>query len=93
MTKLLETVHDLMKLSKDGLEEALLDPKYNKANLRMLLKQSVALLKEKNEVIHVYEEKKEKQDEKICVACGGSGVYDTFGSPPCGACDGAGFEK
>lgn len=86
MTKFLETVQDLMKLSKNELEEVLLDPKYNKANLRMLLKQSVALLKEKNE-------KEENQDEKTCVACGGSGVYDTFGSPPCGACNGTGVEK
>lgn len=26
-----------------------------------------------------------------CYACNGTGVYDTTGSPPCGACDGKGY--
>jgi DnaJ-class molecular chaperone len=30
---------------------------------------------------------------KPCVACNGSGVYDSFGSPSCGACDGLGKTK
>lgn len=28
-----------------------------------------------------------------CVACNGSGHYDSNGSPPCGACDGTGVEQ
>ena len=28
-----------------------------------------------------------------CVACNGSGYYDSNGSPPCGACDGTGRER
>lgn len=28
-----------------------------------------------------------------CTACSGSGVYDTFGSPKCAACDGTGKER
>lgn len=28
-----------------------------------------------------------------CTACAGSGYYDSFGSPPCGACDGTGKER
>lgn len=34
---------------------------------------------------------KESEPRK-CMACNGSGVYDSHGSPPCGACDGTGFE-
>jgi hypothetical protein len=29
-------------------------------------------------------------DIKKCMACNGSGKYDSNGSPPCGACDGTG---
>lgn len=28
---------------------------------------------------------------KVCVACSGSGRYDSDGAPPCGACGGAGL--
>ena len=28
--------------------------------------------------------------DKTCTACGGSGYYDSHGSPLCGACDGTG---
>jgi DnaJ-class molecular chaperone len=28
-----------------------------------------------------------------CSACSGSGYYDSFGSPNCGACDGTGKER
>ncbi len=30
--------------------------------------------------------------QRPCVACNGSGYYDSKGSPPCGACDGTGKE-
>lgn len=30
--------------------------------------------------------------KKKCVACSGSGIYDTDGSPPCGCCQGSGIE-
>lgn len=30
---------------------------------------------------------------RTCPACSGSGYYDTFGSPPCGACEGTGKER
>lgn len=33
-----------------------------------------------------------KNVDNICVACNGSGVYDTTGSPKCGSCDGTGKE-
>lgn len=36
--------------------------------------------------------KTEKKDEK-CVACNGSGHYDTDGSPPCSACNGTGKKQ
>lgn len=26
-----------------------------------------------------------------CIACNGSGYYDSTGSPPCGSCDGSGI--
>jgi len=28
-----------------------------------------------------------------CTACNGSGLYDSFGSPKCGACNGTGKER
>ncbi len=28
-----------------------------------------------------------------CIACNGSGYYDSFNSPKCGGCDGTGKEK
>ena len=28
-----------------------------------------------------------------CYACNGSGIYDTFNSPKCGACEGTGRER
>ncbi len=28
-----------------------------------------------------------------CIACNGSGIYDHNGSPPCGACEGTGYER
>lgn len=28
-----------------------------------------------------------------CIACAGSGRYDSDGSPPCGSCDGTGIES
>lgn len=31
--------------------------------------------------------------QRPCVACCGSGIYDSFGSPPCSACNGTGKEK
>jgi DnaJ-class molecular chaperone len=33
------------------------------------------------------------EEEKDCSACGGYGRYDTFGSPPCGSCEGTGKEN
>lgn len=33
------------------------------------------------------------QPKRKCVACNGSGRYDSKGSPPCGACDGTGYEE
>jgi hypothetical protein len=31
--------------------------------------------------------------QRDCIACNGSGYYDSDGSPPCGACDGTGKER
>jgi DnaJ-class molecular chaperone len=28
-----------------------------------------------------------------CTACGGSGIYDSYKSPPCSACNGTGKER
>lgn len=30
---------------------------------------------------------------RACVACSGSGLYDSDGSPPCGGCGGTGKER
>ena len=32
------------------------------------------------------------EEEKICMACNGSGTYDHVGSPPCMICNGTGKE-
>lgn len=34
-----------------------------------------------------------KFEEKKCVACNGSGYYDTTNSPSCSSCNGTGKEK
>lgn len=34
-----------------------------------------------------------KKKEQLCMACNGSGYYDTNGSPPCEACGGKGKIK
>lgn len=31
--------------------------------------------------------------QQACVSCNGSKVYDSDGSPPCGACEGTGKEQ
>lgn len=35
----------------------------------------------------------EQQVKRKCMACNGSRYYDSHGSPPCGACDGTGYEE
>lgn len=35
----------------------------------------------------------EQKEKRKCMACNGSGHYDSHGSPPCGACDGTGWEE
>ena len=32
------------------------------------------------------------RETKVCTACSGSGYYDVDGSPPCGACNGTGYD-
>lgn len=39
------------------------------------------------------EKAKPKLKDKKCVACNGSGRYDSNGSPKCGACEGTGKEQ
>lgn len=41
MNKIIDNVHELMKLSRDELNEVLLDEKYNKAMLRELVRRSI----------------------------------------------------
>lgn len=36
---------------------------------------------------------KQKEKEKVCIACNGTGRYDHDGSPKCSSCDGTGKEK
>ena len=40
-----------------------------------------------------YEQKTKGWKQRPCAACSGSGHYDSFGSPKCGACGGSGKEK
>ena len=41
MNQIIDNVHELMKLSRDELNEVLLDEKYNKAMLRELVRRSI----------------------------------------------------
>jgi hypothetical protein len=41
MNQIIDNVHELMKLSRDELDEVLLDEKYNKAMLRELVRRSI----------------------------------------------------
>jgi len=40
-----------------------------------------------------YFEQEYKRKLVPCTSCGGSGYYDSTGSPPCGSCDGIGKMK
>lgn len=90
MPNLLDDVNDLMKLSEEELDERLLDPKYNKALLRELVRRSIKMANDYQKLYQYKKEMEENIEERVCSACNGSGVYDHFGSPPCGSCDGTG---
>ena len=47
----------------------------------------------KAERVKFYEENVRGRKLRACVACNGSGRYDTFKSPKCVACNGSGKER
>jgi len=94
MNNLIDDVHELMKLSESELTEKLLDDKYNKANLRELVRRSLKLASDYEKAYHYQQQvAEENNEEEICAACNGSGIYDHFGSPPCASCNGTGIQK
>jgi DnaJ-class molecular chaperone len=40
-----------------------------------------------------YEQNVKGWKQRVCSACSGSGYYDSFNSPKCGACNGTGKER
>lgn len=46
MAKIIDSVQDLMKLSREELDEVLLSEKYNKSNLRELVRNSLKVANE-----------------------------------------------
>lgn len=104
MRKIVDDAEDLLKLSDDELHEHLLDPTYeNKANLRELVRRSLALAKRYKENAEQFKMliEREKVNQRLkkrrktipCTACAGSGFYDSDDNPPCGACNGTGVEE
>lgn len=62
---ILDDVENLMKLSRDELDEILLDPKYNKANLRQLLRISLGRIQTYKKAWEYERSQKEKLEEKV----------------------------
>ena len=62
---ILDDVGMLSKLPKDELDEILLDPKYNKANLRQLLRISLAEMANYEKAWRYERGEREKAEEKL----------------------------
>ena len=43
--------------------------------------------------VNTTKERKATRESQVCIACNGTGRYDHNGSPPCGSCDGTGFNR
>ena len=63
--RILDDVETLMNLKRDELDEILLDPKYNKANLRQMLRLSLGSMKTYKNAWAYEREKREEAEEKI----------------------------
>lgn len=63
--RILDDVDVLMDLTRDELDEILLNPKYNKANLRQLLRISLGSMKTYKNAWQYERSEKEKAEEKL----------------------------
>jgi hypothetical protein len=62
---IIDSVNELMKLTEDELTEALLDEKYNKANLRELVKRSLGTAKEYKQAFEYEKSEEKKETDKL----------------------------
>lgn len=62
---IIDDVGILMELSADELNEALLDEKYNKANLRELVRRSISRVKTYKKAFDYQYSEREKVEEKL----------------------------
>lgn len=63
--RIIDDVDQLLKLSSDELTEVLLENKYNKQNLRVLVKRSLQSVKTYKDAFEYQLLEKEKAEEKI----------------------------
>lgn len=62
--KIIDDVHELMKLSNEELDEVLIDQKYNKALLRELVRRSLKVAKDYKKAFD-YEKYERKDTEEL----------------------------
>lgn len=63
--RILDDVETLVKLSRDELDDILLDPKYNKANLRYLLRSALGSIETYKKAWQYERDEREKAEEKL----------------------------
>lgn len=62
---IIDDIHDLMRLSEDELTEALLNEKYNKANLRELVRRSLGAVREYKKAFEYERSENERMREGV----------------------------
>lgn len=65
MNGIIDNVHDLMKMSREELDEILLDKKYNSAMLRELVRRTLNVAKEYKFSLEINNKNLIEVDEKI----------------------------
>lgn len=62
---IIDNANDLMNMSEDELRERLLDPTYNKQNLRELVRRCVSNQQELVQLVEFYKEKVSEKEEQM----------------------------
>lgn len=62
---IIDDIHDLMRLSEDELTEVLLNEKYNKANLRELVRRSLETARDYKKAFEYERSENERMKERV----------------------------
>lgn len=63
--KIIHSPSELTKLSKEEIDELLLDDSYNKANLRQLTRVAINTIKEQQKLLDMYKRKRNESQDKF----------------------------